>query len=399
MKSVLSPEIETAATSSSMIRKMFEAGIEMKKQFGAENVYDFSLGNPDVPPPPEVRAALQTIAFSADTPFAFGYMPNAGYPATRAVMAAKISAEQNVEIPPSNVIMTCGAAGALNAFFRAILSPGDEVVVPAPYFVEYGFYVGNFGGRLVTVPSLRPTFALDVPAIAAAINERTRAVIINSPNNPTGAIYTHDELAALAAVLTEKSAQYGRPVCIVSDEPYRFLNFDAAPLPSLFSLYPATVVIGSFSKSLSLAGERIGYAAVSPAFDGAATLVAALTLTNRILGYVNAPAIAQKILDACAASSATEASLLAVYKRRRGLMADVLRDAGIKFTMPAGAFYFFPKSPVEDETIFVNALLRERILSVPGRGFGAPGHFRLAFCVPDKTIVDSAASFKAAMVR
>jgi len=393
MKSVLSPEIESLSAGSSLIRKMFEAGIEMKKKFGAENVCDFSLGNPDVPPPPEVKDALESVAANAASPFAFGYMPNAGYPSTRAVMSAKISAEQGVEVPASNVIMTCGAAGGVNTLFRAILSPGDEVVCPAPYFAEYGFYAGNFGGKLVPVQSLRPSFAPDIPGIAAAINERTRAVIVNSPNNPAGVIYTRDELAALAAVLAEKSAVFGRPICLVSDEPYRFLNFDGVEIPSVFALYPASVVIGSFSKSLSLAGERIGYAAVAPDFPGGASLVSALTLTNRILGYVNAPAIAQKILDSCASVEAS----VATYRRRRDLMADVLRDAGIKFTLPAGAFYFFPESPVGDETVFVGALLKERVLAVPGRGFGAPGYFRLAFCVPGSTITNSAASFKAAV--
>ena len=393
MKSVLSPEVEGFAAGSSMIRKMFEAGIGMKKKFGADNVYDFSLGNPDVPPPPEVKAALGDIAASAAEPFAFGYMPNAGYAKTREVMAAKISSEQDSEIPASNVILTCGAAGGLNAFFRAILSPGDEVICPSPYFVEYGFYTGNFGGKLVPVPSLRPTFALDIPGIADAINERTRAVIVNSPNNPAGVIYSAAELAALAEVLTEKSARYGRPICLVSDEPYRFLNFDNARIPSVFALYPSSVVVGSFSKSLSLAGERIGYLAVSPRFADSPALVSALILTNRILGYVNAPAIAQKILDTCAGCEAP----VSIYKQRRDLMAEVLRDAGIEFTMPAGAFYFFPKSPVEDETFFTAALLEQRILAVPGRGFGAPGHFRLAFCVPEKTIAASAPAFKAAM--
>ena len=393
MKSVLSPEIQNGVANSSMIRKMFEAGTEMKKKFGAENVYDFSIGNPDLPPPQEVRAAIAKIAVSAAEPFSIGYMPNGGYPETRAVMARKISAEQNVEIPASNVVLTCGAAGGINAFFRAILSPGDEVICPEPYFVEYGFYAGNFGGKLVTVPALRPSFALDITAIADAVTERTRAVIINSPNNPTGVIYTRAELAALAAVLTEKSALYGRPISLLSDEPYRFLNFDGVEIPSVFALYPASVVIGSFSKSLSLAGERIGYVAVSPTFPDAPRLTAAITLTNRILGFVNAPAIAQKILDECANVEVP----VAVYRRRRDLMAEVLRDAGIEFHIPAGAFYFFPKSPVPDEMIFIDALVRERVLAVPGRAFGAPGHIRLAFCVPEKTIADSAPSFKAAV--
>ncbi len=388
----LSPEITKLTSGSSMIRKMFEAGIELKKKYGDANVYDFSLGNPDLAPPPAVKKALEQIAETLDRPFAIGYMPNVGYPETRAALAKKISEEQRTETPASNVIVTCGAAGGLNIFFRAVLSQGDEVICPSPYFVEYGFYCGNFGGKLVPVNTKLPDFSLDVEAMERAITPKTRAVIINSPNNPTGQIYSRDEVEALAKVLDKHSTINGRPIYLVSDEPYRFLNFDKVEIPSAFEVYDASVVIGSFSKSLCLAGERIGYVAVNPAFEGAADIMSGLILTNRILGFVNAPAIAQKILQTSVDSEVD----VGIYARRRDLMAKVLDGAGIEYTLPRGAFYFFPKSPVADEKVFIEALVKERVLAVSGSGFGMPGFIRLAFCVDDKTIENSAESFKRA---
>ncbi len=374
-----------------MIRRMFEAGIELKKQYGAENVYDFSLGNPDLPPPPEIKAAMQELTDVSDQPFAFGYMPNAGEVSARAALAKLVSKEQNMPVPPENIIVTCGAAGGINAFFRAVLNRGDEVICPAPYFVEYGFYAGNFGGILKPVPA-RKDFSLDIDALSAAINANTRAVILNSPNNPTGKIYTRSELAAVAELLRDARRKFGRMIYIVADEPYRFLNFDGVEIPSLLDLYDGSVAIGSFSKSLSLPGERIGYIAVSPKLDNSGELLGALTLTNRILGFVNAPVVAQKLIAKCWDCQVD----LDIYRRRRDAMAKVLTDAGIKFIMPQGAFYFFPESPTADEKIFVQALLKERVLAVPGSGFGAPGYFRLAFCVSEKNICDSAESFKRA---
>jgi len=390
--SLLSPEISHIVANSSMIRKMFETGIELKKQYGAEHVFDFSLGNPDLPPPPSVKTAIRAISESVDQPFALGYMPNAGYPETRAVLARKVSEEQQMETPASNLILTCGAAGGLNAFFRATLSPGDEVVCPSPYFVEYGFYVGNFNGKLVPVPTRLPDFSLDIDALDGAITEKTRVVIVNSPNNPTGQIYSEDELKALATVLERRSKEFGRTIFLVSDEPYRFLNFDDTVIPSIFNAYAASIVIGSFSKSLSLAGERIGYMAVCPALEGAEELIGGLILTNRILGFVNAPAIAQRIIQTCINSEVD----VDIYRRRRNAMASVLDGAGITYSLPRGAFYFFPQSPTADERLFVDALLQERVLAVPGRGFGLPGYIRLAFCVDEKTILRSADAFKRA---
>lgn len=393
MSTLLSAEIASALGNSSMIRKMFEAGNELRKKYGNENVYDFSLGNPDVPAPGAVKTALQEIAEKADQPFALGYMPNAGYPECRAKLGEYLTREQGVSVPGSNVVVTCGAAGGINAFFRAVLESGDEVICPSPYFVEYAFYAGNFGGKLLPVATKPDTFELDCDAIAAAITPRTRAVLVNSPNNPTGQIYKRSELEALSAVLKDAVRKYGRTIYLIADEPYRYLNYDNCDVPSVFSVYDASVVIGSFSKTLSLAGERIGYVAVNPALEGAEELLNGVIMTNRILGFVNAPAVAQQILIKSVDSTID----LDIYRRRRDLMAQVLSDAGIEFLMPKGAFYFFPKSPVADERIFVEKLLQERVLAVPGRGFGMAGYFRLTFCVDERFIANSAESFKNAM--
>ena len=384
---VLSQEIAGAIQNSSWIRRMFEAGIELKKKFGAENVYDFSLGNPDLPSPSAVKTALAGIAATVDQPLALGYMPNAGYPEVRAKLAAALAAEQVCEVGAGQVILTCGAAGALNALFRAILEPGDEVVCPAPYFVEYGFYVGNYGGGLRPVASRPLTFELDLAGIDAAITAKTRAVIVNSPNNPAGVVYSASELAELSAILKKHSAANGRPIFLVSDEPYRFLTYDGVTVPPILGIYPYAVLAGSFSKNLGLAGERVGYLAANPAMPGVADLMAGVTMTNRILGFVSAPAIGQRILGAALGSEVD----VSVYASRRDAMAKVLADAGIEFSLPKGAFYFFPKAPggMPDKA-FVDLLMAENVLAVPGTGFGYPGYFRMTFCIDQDVIERSA---------
>ena len=384
--------IRDALGNSSWIRRMFEAGLELKKQYGSDSVYDFSLGNPDLPPPPEVKSALIALAEHADEPFSIGYMPNAGFPHVRELVAKRVSAEQGREVPGANVIMTCGAAGGLNVFFRAVLEPGDEVIVPTPYFVEYDFYAGNYGGKLVKAPSKELTFELDMAAFERAFTPRTRAVIINSPNNPTGRIYTRGELEALAELIRAMEKKYDRAIYLISDEPYRFLNFAGSELPPVMGLFPHAVVIGSYSKNLSLAGERLGYIAADPGMGDTGKLMAALTMCNRILGFVNAPALGQRILESCLGAEVDPG----IYRERRDAMAAVLDNAGIEYTMPQGAFYFFPKSPVPDDGVFIDALLRERVLAVPGRGFGRPGYFRVAFCVDKSVITGSADGFRRA---
>jgi aspartate aminotransferase len=387
---ILCSQVEGYLAKSSWIRRMFETGIELKKKYGAENVYDFSLGNPDLAPPAVVAEGLRELADAADKPFAFGYMPNAGYPQVRQRLAEIVSTEQGVPVAAENLVVTCGAAGGINALFRAVLEPGDEVLCPAPYFVEYGFYAENHRGVLKTVPSKPLTFELDLKLLAAAITGRTRCVLINSPNNPTGRIYTLDELGQLSEILRQASARTGRPILLVSDEPYRFLAYDGAQVPAIFPLYEHSVVISSFSKNLALAGERVGYVAVNPAMPEGDRLLAGVILTNRILGFVNAPAVGQKLL-AKALGHEVDAS---VYACRRDAMAEVLRQAGLQFSLPQGAFYFFPRIPKGgDDAAFVGLLMQEQILAVPGSGFGYPGYFRLAFCVDEATIRGAAPGF------
>lgn len=392
---VLSDSVTEYVRNSSWIRRMFELGAKLRKERGEENVHDFSLGNPDLPPPPAVARAMAKIAAEAGEKFSFGYMPNGGFPWLREKLARHLSSEQNLPLSASEVILGCGAAGALNAFFRAILNPGDEVVTFAPYFVEYGFYCENHGGRLKPVPSRPDTFAPDLDALENAITAKTRAVLINSPHNPTGVIYKQSDLQALTRLLENKSQEHGRPIWLVADEPYRFLAYDKKTVPPVLPLYPYAVAIGSLSKNMSLPGERIGYLAVSPRLPEKSELMAALALTTRILGFVNPPVVGQKILGEALGSNVD----ISVYEARRKAMADALTAAGYEFIMPDGAFYFFPKAPGGDDIAFVNLLLEEGILAVPGTGFGWPGHFRLAFCVDEDIIRRAAPGFAKALAR
>ena len=384
---------------SSWIRKMFEKGLELKRLHGAEAVCDFSLGNPDVPPPAKAKSVLEALAAEAVKPLGLGYCPNAGIPAVREAIAGYLSRQQQTPVAAANVVMTVGAAGALVSFFRAVIEPGDEVICPAPYFVEYGSYCGHFGGVLKPVPSIAAEgFRPDMAAIEAAITPKTRALLVNSPNNPTGCIYAEEDVRRLAALVDKVNASRGdegRPLFLLSDEPYRAFAYDGATVPPVLPLTPYAVVLGSFSKTLSLAGERIGYVAVSPAMPDGATLVNAVTLTNRTLGFVNAPVIGQRL----AMALLDETVDLEIYDRRRKLMAKVLADAGVEFAMPRGAFYFFPKAPGGDDLAFVDALQDELILAVPGRGFGMAGFVRLSCSVDEKIIARSAEGFKRAVAR
>ena len=390
---LLSSQINGFIEKSSWIRKMFESGIALKQQYGADAVCDFSLGNPDVPAPAMIGDILTDLAKNVTNPFTLGYMPNGGFPWARQIIADLVKKEQGVEISADDTILTCGAAGAMNAFFRAVMEPGDEVLAVAPFFVEYGFYASNHQATFKTVMSKPDTFELDIDAIDAAITPKTRALIVNSPNNPTGAVYTKAELEALAAVLDKHTKANGRPVYLISDEPYRFLAFDGVDVPSILPLYDYALVMSSFSKNLSMAGERVGYIAVTPRMKDRAELINGLMLTNRILGFVNPPVVGQHMLKA-----ALEAQVdPSIYEKRRDAMAKVLRDAGYEFHLPKGAFYFFPKAPGGDDVAFCNALMEEKILAVPGSGFGGPGYFRLTFCVGEDVIARSAEGFKRAI--
>ena len=376
---------------SSWIRKMFEEGARLKAEHGADKVFDFSLGNPNLPPPEKFNAILRDTVDSCG----LGdhcYMPQAGYPQVCEAIAAYLAGEQGVDIGCDEIIMTCGAAGALNVIFKALLDPGDEVLTPAPCFVEYRFYADNHGGVLKMVDT-RPDFTLDLDAIADAITTKTKIVLINSPNNPTGQIYDADSLTALGQMLAQKSRAYGHAIYLVSDEPYRKIVFTDATVPSIFKCYNESIIATSYTKDISIPGERIGFAAVNPAAAEKTTLMAGMALANRILGFVNAPALMQRVV-ACMQGMSVD---IGEYQRKRDLLCDGLADAGYTFTRPAGAFYLFPRTPTEDDVSFVKALQEELILVVPGSGFAGPGHFRIAFCVDDRTIVNAMPGFKRVM--
>lgn len=385
--------VREAMERSSWIRRMFEEGAKLKAEFGAENVFDFSLGNPNVEPPEAVRQALRAL-LAEDRPGAHGYMPNAGFPEVREAVARQVSAEQGALVEGKHVVMTVGAGGALNAVFRAILEPGDEVVVPRPFFGEYAFYLDTHGGKLVTVPTSED-FDLQMAPLEAAIGPRTRAVLINSPNNPTGKVYSRANLEELRAVLERKSAELGRLIYLLSDEPYRKIAYDGVEVPGILGLFPYSLVCTSYSKDLSLPGERIGYIAVSPAIPDVEVLVAGLTFTNRILGFVNAPALMQRAV-ARVQGAAVDTQW---YRRIRDRLHGALTDAGYRCHKPEGAFYLFPQSPIPDDVAFVRELQKENILAVPGTGFGGPGHFRLAYCCSPETVERSLPGFRRAIGR
>ncbi len=387
----ISKKMNEFAKSASWIRKMFEEGARLKKEFGAENVFDFSLGNPDLPPPQEFQKTLMQLAEN-DLPGSHAYMPNSGYPFVREAVAASISREQGVKLSANEMLMTCGAAGGLNVTLKALLDPGDEVIILAPFFVEYKFYVDNHGG-VSKVVATDENFDLDPAIIEAAINEKTKAIIINSPNNPTGQIYSKESLAELGRVLHEAGQKYSSTIYLIADEPYRKIVFDNNDVPSIMQAYQNSIVVSSYSKDLSLPGERIGYIALHPEIAEKAPLVEALTLANRILGFVNAPALMQRVVAKLQGASVDNT----IYTRRREKFCKILAAAGYEFMPPKGAFYIFPKSPIADDAEFVSMLQKQKILAVPGRGFGSPGYFRLAFCVDDAVIERSAEAFKKAM--
>ncbi len=379
------------AERSSWIRKMFEEGAKMKAEFGADNIFDFSLGNPDVPPPPQFRKAMAE-AIDEEAPGIHGYMPNPGYPAVRDAVSNQISIEQGIDVSGSDMLMTCGAAGGLNVVMKALLDPGDEVVILAPFFVEYNFYIDNHGG-VARIVNTAEDFSLDLAAIEAALTGRTKAIIINSPNNPTGQVYSAEELAGLGKILAAAGDRFGTVIYMIADEPYRKIIYDGLEVPSVFQASRNMILVSSYSKDLSLPGERIGYIAVHPDITDKAPLLGSMALANRILGFVNAPALMQRVVAKLQGVTVDNS----IYARRREMFCRILSEAGYEFVPPKGAFYMFPKSPIADDAKFVALLQEQKILAVPGRGFGMPGYFRLAFCVEDTVIEGSIGGFKAAM--
>jgi aspartate aminotransferase len=375
-------------TAFAVIKDMFEAGRKLKAEHGAENVCDFSIGNPDVPPPEAFHRALcETVAAG---PLDHGYAPLTGHLPVRQALSRRLRDEHGIDVPPELVLMTVGASGALNDILHTLVDPGEEIVTPAPYFLGYENYAFLAGARLVAVPT-DDRFHLDASAVAAALTGRTRVVLINSPNNPSGAVYTASELQALGRVLEDGSRRHGRRIYLVADEPYRLITY-GVPVPSVFAAYPHTVVINSFSKELSLAGERLGYLAVHPQAEDAGEILATAAAVNSML-VVNAPSLFQRLVVKVEGARVD----IEPYRRRRDLICGILRQAGYEFSEPEGAFYLFPKSPIADDARFTEMLKQELILVSPGRAFGTPGYFRISFAVPEKTLVQSKAGFERAM--
>ena len=384
----ISRKIQSTLEKSSWIRRMFETGGKLKSQFGADQVFDFSLGNPNLRPPDEFTSTLRRHANNTATGV-HSYMPNSGYPEVRTKIAEFISKEYGIPVNSSDLLMTVGAGGALNVALKSILNHGDYVLSPSPCFMEYQFYCDNHGGILNLIPT-GPDFIPDIERLADEIGPRTAAVIINSPNNPTGVVYSQSFLDRLGVMLLEKSKEIGRTIYLISDEPYRKIVYGDASPGSVFTAYPNSIIATSYSKDLSIPGERIGWLSIHPEAEDHDNLVNAAVLCNRILGYVNAPALMQRVIGDLQGVTAD----ISVYRRKRDTICDILSDAGYEFLRPQGTFYVFPKAPGGDDLRVVQALQKERILTVPGRGFGQEGYFRVAFCVDDATIEGSAEGFK-----
>ncbi|MDF2822496.1 MAG: aspC [Clostridiales bacterium] len=385
---MLSRKVKENLGSSSWIRAMFEQGNKLKQQFGAENVYDFSLGNPDPEPPKECLDSIKKIA---DTPKIHGYMPNAGFLKVREQVATQLQKETGLEITANHIVMTCGAGGALNIVLKTIINPGEEIIVLAPFFAEYVFYADNHQAKLVIVETDKETFQPDVSLVKAAINKNTKAIIINTPNNPTGVAYSQEKLEELAKAIEEKEQELNTTIFILSDEPYRKIAYDNIKLPSVISIFKHAIMIDSFSKSLSLPGERIGYVAANPAIECMEDLMAGLVFSNRVLGYVNAPAMAQLVVGECIDAKVD----IAIYEERRNELYKIITEAGFECIKPEGAFYLFPKSPIQDDIAFIQAATKYNLVLVPGTGFRRSGHFRLAYCVSMETIRNSKKAFEA----
>ncbi len=384
----VSREIKEYLGSSSFIRKMFEEGNTLRRKYGKDSVFDFTIGNPDLEPPASFKKAVIDI-ISSDEAGLHSYMSNAGYDFVRDAVSVRVSEEQKTAVSGKSILMTGGAGGALNVILRSILNPGDTVIASIPYFVEYKFYVANYGGKIRFVRTSED-FDLDIDEIEKAIDSTTAAVLINSPNNPSGMIYPEETIKKLGDLLREKSRETGRTVYLISDEPYRKIAFDGFEVPPVFPHYENTLVATSCSKDLSIPGERIGWISVNPSSDDYDELFGALVICNRILGYVNAPALMQRAVARVLFDTAD----MGEYQRKKDLLCGGLRKSGYSFLEPRGTFYVFVKVPCEDDSLFMEALKEEMILAVPGGGFGMDGYFRLAFCTDDKTIIRSMAGFE-----
>jgi len=384
----ISKKVKTALNGASWVRRMFEEGEELKRLHGEEHIYDFSLGNPNLEPPASLKKALKALA-DCPVPGMQRYMPNCGYSDTRKAIAEYLKEESGLPFDEKHLVMTVGAAGGLNVVLKAILDEGDEVIVPSPYFMEFKSYIENSGGQIRLVET-NDDFSLNLSEIEKAIGEKTEAVLINSPNNPTGVVYNQESLEKLGELLKKKSRQLGRNLHLITDEAYRRIVFDQIHLPIVFRHYPHTIRVTSHSKDLSLPGERIGYVAVSPLCEDLNDMIAAIVFANRVLGFVNAPALMQRLVAPLQKNSVN----IREYEEKRDLFYNSLTAFGYQLVKPQGAFYLFPKAPIEDDVAFVKELQSKRILTVPGRGFGKPGYFRIAYAVDKKVIEGALPGFK-----
>jgi len=375
----IATKIQDFIEHSSWIRKMFEEGAALRQQYGDENIFDFTLGNPTMEPPAELRRELKKIA-EDQTPGMHRYMNNAGYEETRSAVAEVIAENCDQPVTLNHIVMTCGAGAALNVVLKTLLNPGDEVIILTPYFVEYKFYIDNQGGIPVEVIT-KDDFQPDLEAIASAINSRTRAIIINSPNNPTGVIYPQNTLTALGNLLQQKEQEFDTTIVAISDEPYARISFGET-VPCIFNCIQNSIIVTSHSKDLALPGDRIGYLAANPAMIDVNLFVQGTVFCNRVLGFVNAPALMQRLVTNLQRVSVD----VDEYRRKRDLLYNKLTELGFEMVKPGGGFYIFPKSPLADEMEFIRIAQKYHILLVPGSGFGAPGFFRIAYCVEDETI-------------
>ncbi len=387
---MIAEKMESLVSNNSVIRQMFEEGRAMAAKYGSENVYDFSLGNPNVPAPAKVGEVIKELLDHEDPVALHGYMPNAGFPDVRAKIAASLNSRFETGFTADNIIMTVGAAGGLNCALKAITDPGDEILTFAPYFLEYRNYAANHGGILKEIPPDTSTFQPDLTALLEAVGPRTKALIINNPNNPSGVIYTEETIKGIAKVLEDKQREYGTDIFILSDEPYRELVYSGAEVPYITKYYSNTIVGYSFSKTLSLPGERIGYLVIPDEVSDHEKVFEACVIANRILGFVNAPSLMQKVVGECL----DEKTDIGFYAENRDLMYDALTEMGYECIRPDGAFYMFIKSPAEDEKEFVNAAKEEHILLVPGSSFACSGFVRLSYCVSHETCRNSLPGFK-----
>ena len=387
---MISKKMEGLVNNNSVIRRMFEEGKKMAEEFGADKVYDFSLGNPNVPAPKKVAETIEALLAKEEPTVLHGYMSNAGFPEVREKIADSLNKRFGTAFTADNIMMTVGAAGGLNCALKALLNPGDEVAAFAPYFVEYRNYVANYDGVLVEVAPDTETFQPDLEAFAAAVTPKTRAVIINNPNNPSGVIYPEETIKDIAEILERKQKEYGSEIFIISDEPYRELVYTGAEVPYITKYYANTIVGYSFSKTLSLPGERIGYLVIPSEAADYEQLFQAVTIANRVLGFVNAPSLMQKVVAECLDEKAD----IGFYAKNRDVLYDALKEYGYSCIRPEGAFYMFIKSPVPDEKEFTEEAKKEHILLVPGSSFACPGYVRLSYCVSYGTCVNSLPGFK-----